>query len=452
MLPTTLAIVDDEPRMTQILAMVLGRMGHEVTTFNDPKTFLDTAASFDLVLTDLKMPNHSGLDILHHVKQHHRLTQVIVMTAHGTVETAIEALKAGAFDYIQKPFDNQQVKNTITRALEVTRLQRENAHLRAQLEQTSEQVIAIDEVFQQVLNLAQRAARSNATVLITGESGTGKEVLARTIHIHSPRVAKPFVAVNCKALATGVLESELFGHQKGAFTGATQHRKGLFEQANGGTLFLDEIGELDLNAQTKLLRVLQDGSIRPVGANRAIQVDARIVCATNRDLEAMVAEGTFREDLYYRLAVIPLHIPPLRARPKDIIPLARQFFLRINAQMGRDLKGWQPEVASFLLNHDWPGNVRQLENLIERAIVLTEGPWIEMDDFLTSPRPHDMHAPMDVEETLQEYLDRCTALKVRHTLSHCEGKRAQTASLLGVERTTLYRMLKRMNASPQNPK
>ncbi len=447
------AVLDDEARMTEVLAMLLRREGHEVTCFTDPRACVAALAerSFDLLFTDLKMPGMDGLAVLKEARRLAPDMPVVLMTAHASVATALAAVREGAFDYVEKPFDNEACKALAQRALQVTRLHRENRYLRARLRQLHalDEVVTASPAMREVFELAARAARSRATALISGESGTGKELVARAIHRHSDRVQGPFVAVNCKAFAGGVLESELFGHEKGAYTGASQTRAGVFERADGGTLLLDEIGEVDLEFQAKLLRVLQTREVLPVGGAKAKVVDVRVVAATNRDLRAEVAAGRFREDLYFRLAVIPIRLPPLRDRPEDILPLARHFLGRWAAELGRRINGWTPEVEAWLLQHSWPGNVRELENLIERAAVLTREEEITLADLLIEPAAdpggvsRDPEDPEDEGLTLQAHLDHAAERRIRGALIRCQGRRAEAARSLGVERTTLYRLMKK---------
>ncbi len=439
---TRLAIVDDEPRMGQILAMVLRRDGHEVSVFEGGSAFLEAQeGGFDLLLTDLKMPGMDGVALLSEARARDPELPVILITAHATLATAVEAMKRGAVDYLEKPVDNEVCRAAVRRALTQTRLARENRYLRAQLQSRHglESIVAESAGMRGALDLARRAARSRSTVLVTGESGTGKELVARAIHLHSDRVGGPFVAVNCKAFAAGVLESELFGHARGAFTGADRGRPGVFERASGGTLFLDEIGEVDLDFQAKLLRVLQDGEVLPVGGARPLAVDARVVAATNRDLAGEVRAGRFREDLYFRLAVIPVHLPPLRERPEDVLPLARLFLARHAAELGRALTGWSPEVERWLTTHRWPGNVRELANTLERGVVLARGDRVELGDLLVGPRPPGASAG----GTLQEVLDARAAQYIREVLAASGGVRVEAAARLGVERTTLYRLMRK---------
>jgi DNA-binding NtrC family response regulator len=365
------------------------------------------------------------------------------------VQTAVGALKQGAFDYVQKPFDNAEMRAVVRRALDLTRLDRENRYLRAQLgsRYAPENLIAVSAAMQQVLGLVRRVARSSSTVLVMGESGTGKELVARALHFQSDRVGGPFEAVNVSALAEGVVESELFGHERGAFTGAVAAHSGLFERASGGTLFLDEIGDLAGPVQAKLLRVLQEREVTRVGGVSTRPIDVRVVCATHRDLQAEVSAGRFREDLYFRLAVIPLRLPPLRARPEDIMPLAKHFLRRAATRLGRQVHGFTADAESALRAHPWPGNVRELENAVERGVVLATGELASREDLLwqDSAGPSEpMSGPLAPSGTLQSWLDRATELRIRSALRATAGARAEAADQLGIERTTLYRLCKRL--------
>jgi DNA-binding NtrC family response regulator len=446
-----IALIDDEARLVEILAMVLRREGYEVHGFTDPMAALAAVESrdFDLLVTDLKMPGADGLEVLRRARKASPELPVILITAHATVPTAVAALREGAFDYVQKPFDNEELRALVKRALEVTRLARENRYLRAELRTrySLDAVVAESASLREAFELARRAAASRSTVLVTGESGTGKELVARAVHYHSDRVGGPFVAVNCKALAPGVLESELFGHERGAFTGAERAKAGLFERADGGTLFLDEIGELEPGFQTKLLRALQERRIQRVGGSEEKAIDVRVVAATNRDLRAEIAAGRFREDLYFRLAVIPIHLPPLRERREDVLPLAHHFLARWNRELSRSVAGWTPEVERWLLAHGWPGNVRELENAIERGVVLARGDRIGFDDLLVDAPGEETRAETgaggDVGASLQEFLDAAAAERIRRVLEESGGKRVEAARRLGIDRATLYRLMRR---------
>lgn len=440
-----IAVVDDEPRMAEVLAMLLRRHDYEVSVFNDPNRLVEALAEtvFDLVLTDLKMPGIDGAEVLRQVKAATPETPVIVLTAHGTVSSALAAIRQGAFDYVEKPIDNDACVTLVGRALELTRLERHNRYLRSELRSryALDDIVVASEAMDEVLDLARRAARSRATVLIGGESGTGKELVARAIHYHSERVGEPFVAVNCGAFAPGVLESELFGHEQGAFTGAAAQKQGIFERADGGTLFLDELGEVDSTFQVRLLRVLQQREVRRVGGGEPVEVDVRVVAATNRDLEAEVEAGRFREDLYYRLAVIPIRIPPLRERRADILALARHFLVRAGSQSDQPVSGWTDEVEAYLVSHDWPGNVRELENTIERAVVLARHETIELDDLMLDAQK--AAALSGAPTTLEEVTDRAADRHIRAMLARTDGARQEAAELLGVDRSTLYRLMKK---------
>ncbi len=450
-------VIDDESRMAEIVAMVLRRDGYDVEPFSDSAEALSRHEKdhFDLVLTDLRMPAPDGLEVLRRVRAHSAETPVVLFTAHATVSNAIEALHDGAFDYIQKPFDNDALRACVRRALELTRLSRENRYLRAELRSRHApgEIVVVSHAMDEVLDLVRRAARSPATVLITGESGTGKELIARAVHFQSDRVAGPFVAVNCKAFADTLLESELFGHERGAFTGADRTRAGLFEAAAGGTLFLDEIGEIDAAFQVKLLRVLQEREIRPLGSERSRPVDVRVVVATNRDLQREVAEGRFREDLYFRLAVIPIRIPPLRERPEDILPLARHFLLGHRRRSERGVaENGEPtrlgeEIEGLLRSHSWPGNVRELENAIERAVVLASGLELDASDLLLDRASLDtnvLSGESDGEDpSLRAALDRATIDAIGDALRRTNGAKSEAARRLGIDRTTLYRLIRK---------
>jgi DNA-binding NtrC family response regulator len=438
-------VVDDEERMASVVAMALGRAGYECETCHSGEAALTALAErgADAVVTDLKMPEMDGLELLRRIRAQHPRVPVILLTAYGTVSTAVSAMRDGAFDYVTKPFDNDELRGLVGRALELTRLERENRYLRGEIASryAPDTVVAKSARSQAVLALVRRVAPSRATVLIQGESGTGKELVARLLHYWSDRVGQPFVAVNCKAFAEGVLESELFGHEKGSFTGAAVARAGCFERASGGTLFLDEIGEVGLDFQAKLLRVLQDGEVLRVGGNQPRRVDVRIVAATNRGLRDEISAGRFREDLFFRLNVIPIQLAPLRERAEDILPLARHFLASHAAEAGRQL-AFGAEAEQALLAHHWRGNVRELENAVERAVVLARGEIITPEDLLLEQSGESSGGASD--ETLQQSLDRAAAARIRAALEAAKGQRAEAARALDVDRTTLYRMMKRL--------
>jgi DNA-binding NtrC family response regulator len=444
-----IAVLDDEPRLVAILEMVLRRSGYEVEGFSSPEAALATLGQrrFDLLLSDLKMPGMDGLAVLERLRAVDAEIPVVLMTAHATIQTAVAALRLGAFDYVEKPFDNDALTALVARALDHSRLARENRYLRAELgsRHGTAAMVAESEAMRRVLDVVRRAAKSDATVLVSGESGTGKELVARAVHVQSDRVGGPFVAVNCKALAPGVLESELFGHERGAFTGAERARPGLFERAQGGTLFLDEIGETSPDFQAKLLRVLQEKKVTRVGGSEERALDFRVVAATNRDLKREIEAGTFREDLYFRLAVIPIHLPPLRERREDVLALARHFFVRAAAERKPPLEGWSPEVERFLFAHGWPGNARELENSIERGVALARGPRIELEDLLLDGElAPAAAAAANADEPLAGWLDRQATERIRAVLADSGGSRAEAARRLGVDRTTLWRWMQRL--------
>ncbi len=440
-------IVDDEERMAAVVAMALARDGHTCETYGSAAAALTAieARGADVVVSDLRMPEIDGLELLRRLRALRPQLPVILLTAHGSVASAVAAMREGAFDYIAKPFDNDELRALVARAINLTRLERENQWLRQEVgsRYAPDTLVAESASSRALLELVRRVAASRATVLVQGESGTGKELVARLLHFWSDRVGHPFVAVNCKAFAEGVLESELFGHEKGAFTGATAARAGCFERADGGTLFLDEIGEIGPDFQAKLLRVLQEGEVQRVGGAAPRRVDTRVICATNRALRDEIAAGRFREDLFFRLNVIPLHLAPLRERSEDVLPLAERFLAGFAREAGRPLH-FGAEATAALLAHAWPGNVRELENAVERAVVLTRGSEITPEDLLLDPAPARTAPAAAGGGTLQECLDRAADARVRAALAAAGGNRVEAARALGIERTTLYRMMKRL--------
>ncbi len=366
----SILVVDDEKSQREILEMILSGEGYDVTTASSGEAALKFTKEkrFDLALTDLKMTRMDGIELLQHLLAQDSSIIVILLTAHGSIESAKEALRRGAFDYLQKPYDRDTLLATIHRAL-------------SKLDAIDAEIISASPEMEAVKKMILKVARSSSTVLIRGESGTGKELIARAIHNHSPRVTEMFQAVNCAAINENLLESELFGHEKGSFTGAHAEKKGLFEVADRGTLFLDEIAELDIGMQAKLLRALQEREIRRVGGTRAIKIDVRVVAATNRDLRAMVADKRFRDDLYYRLNVLSVDVPPLRERRDDIPVLMNYFLKKHTRNTSRLVRGLTPEARRVMIDYSWPGNVRQLESAIERAILLCEGDLITIEDL-----------------------------------------------------------------------
>ncbi len=385
MVPKRILIIDDEESFRHMLSVILKKERYEVDTASDGEEGLQksTVNSYDHVLCDIRMPRKDGLEFLKEAQKANLDTSVIMMSAYGTVDTAIEAMKLGAYDYISKPFKPDEIVLTLKKAEERERLRKENERLRREVkrEYSFENIISKNEQMQKIFDVIKKVASYKSTILIMGESGTGKELVARALHYSSDRSQRPFIPVNCGAIPENLLESELFGHAKGAFTDAIRTKKGLFEEADEGTLFLDEIGELPLQLQVKLLRVLQEGEIRRVGEAKAIKIDVRIVAATARDLIKEVNEGRFREDLFYRLNVFPVQIPPLRERREDIPLLADHFIKKYGEVVGKNVAGIQTNALEALMNYRWFGNVRELENTIERAIVLADGREIEKENL-----------------------------------------------------------------------
>ena len=442
----TLLVVDDEPSNVESLLRIFDREGLNVIAAPDGKEALEVLRKrrIDVCLTDLMMPGVSGVDLLKAVRQISPDTEVILMTAYGTVETAVEAMREGAYDFITKPLKRAQVVRVIGKALEKQSLLVENKALKAQLEQVRRKpIVGQSLAMRRTLEVVQQAAPSAATVLLLGESGTGKELLARQIHDSSPRAGRSFVAVNCAAIPEGILEGELFGYEKGAFTGAVQRRDGRFALADGGTLFLDEIGEVPLSVQVKLLRVLQEGEIERLGG-KSQKIDIRLVAATNKDLRRAVAEGRFREDLFYRLNVIAVNVPPLRDRRDDIPLLVDHFFSRFREKNAKQVSGCTRAALEVLSAHEWPGNVRELENAIERAVVLTKATVIDVDDLPLEvrglPSPQGLsHRSLSFE--IGTPLEEIELRVIHETLRHTKGDKRLAAQLLGIAPRTIYRKL-----------
>ncbi|NLF30922.1 MAG: sigma-54-dependent Fis family transcriptional regulator [Planctomycetes bacterium] len=438
-----IGVVDDNEIMRDSLVATLEAAGHDVVGFASAEAILAAAGDrLDLLISDLKMPGMDGIALLQRLRQAGVETPVILMTAYGTIDTAVKAMRFGAYDYITKPFDGDKILTLVDRALAHGQLQRENEVLRAELSETLKpaRLIGVSAACDEVTKRITLVANSQATVLIQGESGTGKEVIARTIHAASHRRDKPMLAVNCAALSKGLLESELFGHEAGSFTGADKLRRGRFELADGGTLLLDEISEMDLALQAKLLRVLQEKTFERVGSSISRSVDVRVIVTTNRDLKQWVAEGKFRADLYYRLNVVPILVPPLRHRPQDIEPLAEYFNQQVACREGRPPKRLTPAALEALRRYRWPGNVRELQNIIERANVLTEQGLI--DDDLIAPWLDGAAAETDqgADGNLLAEMERNLILS---TLKRFDGHRARTSSALGIGVRTLGLKLKR---------
>lgn len=385
MKPKQILLVDDEESLRRVTQMELEDLGFSVSTVPDGQAALAALAKspFQLVITDLKMPGISGMDLLRRIRSEHPGTAVIMITAFGSIEGAVEAMKSGAVDYITKPIDIDELVILINRVLDHQRLVEEVRVLRSNIDAKYgfDQIIGHSAPLMFVLDMASRAAQTDSTVLIQGETGTGKELLARAIHFNSRRASKPFVTINCGAIPKDLLESELFGHMRGSFTGAMAHKQGKIESADTGTLFLDEIGEMSMELQVKMLRMIQEGEIEKIGATSPQKVDVRIIAATHRNLQAMIEDGTFREDLYYRLAVIPLTLPPLRERPADIPDLVQHFFLKARQKVGRPDLALPPDLLPYFQRYSWPGNVREMQNLVERVTVLSKGDEITVGDL-----------------------------------------------------------------------
>ena len=447
-------VVDDEPGLRQSLGLLLTDAGYAVTAEQDGKRALDRALAeaFDLVLCDVRMPEMDGLTFLRNYRQRGGTALVIMMSAYGGEDAAIAAMKEGAYDYLPKPFRPDEVVLTLRKAEERERLRQDVAGLKAQLAAGPEErgLIAESPAMRQALALVARVAEHPTTVLITGESGTGKEVIARAIHRASPRAPRPFIGVNCAAIPEALLESELFGHVRGAFTGATGDKIGLFEQASGGTLLLDEIGELPVALQAKLLRVLQENEIRRVGDQKIRRVDPRVLAATARDLESEVQRGRFREDLFYRINVVAIELPPLRERTEDIAPLARHFASRLAQRFGRPLS-LSDEAIAWLERQEWPGNVRELENAIERAAVLNEKPLLHARDFEKRDTRSDIDSESGPAEpgdgTLKSVVEAAERQVIVETLKAAQGNRREAAKRLGVSLRTLFYKIDRYRIS-----
>jgi two-component system response regulator HydG len=445
--PATLLVADDDPGLRESLERTLTREGYQVVLASDGRAALERvqAGGIDLIVTDLRMPGLTGLELLRAAKAILPDVDVILLTAFGTVEEAVKAMKDGAYDFLTKPFRREQLIKLVDKALERRDLIEQNRALKKQLEdlRAKGQMIGASPTWRRMMTLVEQVADSSATILIQGESGTGKELVARTIHERSARRVGPFVAVNCAALPETLLESELFGYEKGAFTGAAGRKEGRFELASGGTLFLDEVADLSLVTQPKILRVLQEGEFERLGGTRTLQVDVRIVAATNRDLSEMVKDKRFREDLYYRLNVITVRVPPLREHPEDIRLLAQHYLRVYSAKNGRKLEAFSNEAIARLESYAWPGNVRELENLVERSVLLARKDRIDAEDLpeevmgVKRP-PRDailelVGTPLaDIEERLLDETLRITG-----------GNKTQAADLLGIDVRTVARKLER---------
>ena len=457
-MPAKILVVDDEVKMRRVLQMMLEENGYQVVLAGDGEKALDKTGggNFDLVITDMKMPGKDGLELLRDLRKIDEELPVIVMTAYGTVPTAVEAMRAGAYDYILKPFDLEEMKTVVEKALAMEKLLRQSRYLQEELEAKYEfqDIIGKSPRMQEIFKLVRQVAPTKSTVLISGESGTGKELIARAIHFHSPREKEPLIVANCAALPVALLESELFGHVKGAFTGAHRNRRGRFELADGGTIFLDEVGAMNLDLQVKLLRVLQEKEFEQVGGTGTISVDVRIIAATNQDLRKAIEEGTFREDLYYRLNVIPLHLPPLRERKGDIPLLAHHFLRRHSQELGKNIKDIAPEVLELMLNYDWPGNIRELENALERAVVLGTGESLSADTLplppANIPGSGEIKDHLSYQEAKKEFRQSFEKRFFGKLLKRARGNVSQVARLARIDRKNLYQKMKELNLHPRD--
>jgi len=445
-------VVDDEENIRLVLRTLLRKHGYEVTVADSGEAAIALIDSFgpDVILTDVRMPKMGGLDLLAAIRERQVAATVIVMSAYGSIDLALEAMKAGAYDYVGKPFKPDEVVLALRKAEEREALRRENRALKEQIHGAAQfqSILAKSPAMEEIFRTITKIADFKTTVLVTGESGVGKELVARAIHQRSSRKDRPFVAINCGAIPENLLESELFGHKKGAFTDAAADRRGLFEEASAGTLFLDEIGELPLNLQVKLLRALQEESIRRLGDTKDVKVDVRIIAATHRDLAAEAKAGRFRDDLYYRINVLPIAIPPLRARREDINLLIDHFVARNNVRLGTQIRGLSSEARRVLLEHAWPGNVRELENTIERAMVLADGDVLDTADL--PERLREALDPVQVqlasgELSIKKTTTAIEEILIRRALQKTNGNRTRAAEILEISHRALLYKIKDYN-------
>jgi len=443
----SILVVEDDSAMRDLIAKVLEPLPANIVAARGAQQALDCLENQEVavVVTDLRMPEIDGLEVMRFAKKCDALTSVVVITGHATIESAVEALKGGAYDYLRKPFEPDELRRMIERALEINQLNRENIRLREQnrVFTDADGLVGKSRAIEDVHRLITASAGYDCCVLITGESGTGKEVVAKQIHVRSQRHSRRFVALNCAAIAENIIESELFGHQKGAFTGADRVRTGLFESADGGTLFLDEINNASLSLQAKLLRVLQDGTFFRVGDTEPRRVDVRLLAATNKPLPGLVERGEFRADLYYRLKVIEIEIPPLRSRKNDIPFLANYFLARHAARLKKPVKGLSTRALSALLRHDWPGNGRELENVVQRMIILADTEVIDVDVLPPELLEAKESAHRAVDFVSPQSLEEIEAYFIAKTLRETNGNRAAAAQILGIDKSTLWRKIKR---------
>jgi two-component system response regulator AtoC len=451
-----IVVVDDEVRLADLVAVALTDLGYHASAHARAAEVLAVLDQerVDVVLSDLRMPDMDGRALLAEVKRRSPDTAVIIMTAFAAVRDAVDLVKEGAFDFVPKPFEMDEVAATVARALKLSEVVRDNRRLRHELEgrYSFEQLVGSSPSFRRVIEAVAEVCESRATVLLTGESGTGKELVARAIHFNSPRRTKPFVAVNCAAIPEGLLESELFGHVKGAFTGAVSQREGRFRVAEGGTLFLDEIGDMPISIQAKILRVLQERTFEPVGSTRSEKTDVRIIAATHRDLREATLNGGFREDLFYRLNVFPITLPALRDRPEDIPQLAARFLDHFNEEMGKRIVAFTPGALKAMAAYHWPGNIRELQNCVERAVIVCRSSAIDVADlppylFETEGRP----APRGLPEDLDAELERIEKAYIVEALRLNGGVQVRAAEMLGIAERSLWHRMKKYNIGKARP-
>ena len=442
----TVLVVEDEEKLRRVIELQLKTAGYEVEQVGSAEAALKLADQADVILTDLRLPGQSGLDLLTNLRSQDSHTPIIVMTAFGSIETAVEAMKAGAVDFLPKPFSLDHLMTVVEKALELRTLRAENRELRAELGQRYEfdNIVGRSEAMREIFTTVDRVAPTRATVLLCGESGVGKDLIARAIHHHSPRSNRPFVKINCTALPENLMESELFGYEKGAFTGANTTKPGKFEQADTGTVFLDEIGDVPASIQVKLLRILQEREFERLGSNKTRQIDVRVLAATNVDLRAALEQGTFREDLYYRLNVLPINIPALRERKEDIPFLATHFVKKLRKDLGSPVESISDGAMERLLAYHWPGNVRELENVLERSMVLASGPVLEASDVKLDTAPKARAATIDNFLPDGMSLDAFEQSIIREALHRANGNKSQAARLLGLTRNALRYRLSQM--------
>jgi two-component system, NtrC family, response regulator AtoC len=448
---TEVLYVDDDPDMAAEVAHALGTRGFGVTTAGSHDQALAALGQtdFDVVMTDIRMPGPSGLALCHRIVAERPGTPVIVTTAFGSMDTAIEAIRVGAFDFVVKPFDVERLLVAVKRAAEVASLRREVVRLRRGAQGGAfEEMIGESPSMRALFDLVSRVAETDATVLVTGESGSGKELVARAIHARSRRAAGPLVTINCAAIPEALLESELFGHTKGAYTDAKTARRGLFVEASGGTLFLDELGEMPLAMQPKLLRALEQRKVRPVGSSAELDVDVRLVAATNRDLEAMVRERSFREDLFYRVSVVHIDVPPLRQRENDVLLLAAHLVKKLAARHGRPVQGFSADVAARLLAYPFPGNVRELSNTIERAVALSRSDELGLDDLPPKLQKGGAVVDLTSEASPLVTLEQLESNHIARVMASVAWNKTEATQVLGIDRSTLYRKLERYGIEP----